>query len=142
MCLDVWLRLYRHAEEIREHALSSMPSSPAQLTQLKRGISTLAASQVETVLARNSVIDPIYRVALLTSTETWSAREAMKGRGYSALTIVAPVAFKSESPAWSVSLAMEVSPARSSSRSRHADCPIHVWVMTGICCSHPREPAV
>jgi hypothetical protein len=76
MCLDVWLRVYRYAEEIREHVLPSMLSSPAQLTRLKRGISTLAASQVETVWARSSVIDPIYRVAPLTSTETWSTREA------------------------------------------------------------------
>ena len=33
---------------------------------------------------------------------------------------------------------VQTHPARSSSRSKHADCPIHVWVMTGVCCLHPR----
>ena len=42
-----------------EHALPSTPSSLAQLTWLKRGISTLAASQAETMQA----LAALYRAA-------------------------------------------------------------------------------
>jgi AhpD family alkylhydroperoxidase len=42
---------YAHQEKTMEHALPNTPSSPAQLTQLKRGIRMLAASQAETMQA-------------------------------------------------------------------------------------------
>ena len=43
--------LNAHQEEIMEQVLPSTSSYPAHLTQLKRGIRTLAASQAETMQA-------------------------------------------------------------------------------------------